>query len=529
MKFPGKANASNAAWVHGPDGTGIHSVLRAVLTAAAVAVLLIPMGAALVYLPWLPFAIIAGALLLLLIAVRLDIGLGLTLASLALGVCGDLDEDGTISVTKLLLMAVAALWLARMLVTKDIRLVKILSRNVSTLFLWGFLFWAFVSCVWSVSWVGSIMALIRVVSLAGMYVVIMAIVKNRRAMILVLTFSLVAGFLVCSGGIYEMVTQQSVQKFFGRSRSITVSTSGGSKLSSRKYGEYTTTAAAKISAETQGSWERVLATFGSENEYAVYICGLLGPAIAFWFVARRRLLKWMLAGVILVIVINIIGTGSRGGLLSLMMLFFVYLLCARFPLKWPIVTAMVPLAGAALFLLPAVFEQFRSGFTMEAITTDPRWYLYQMELAMFADHPLTGVGFGCFYLHYPYYHIPGSPFWALVGHNVPLQMLAEGGPVESMLWMAFCSSVIISLIRTVKISRDPVAWHLSVGLLSSLCAYALNSLMENSLGHSHFWACMGLGLAWAAVVHEEQRAELGERRPWLLAAGPRQRVAAAAT
>jgi len=461
------------------------------------------MGATLVVIPWLMFVLLAFISLLIFFAWRIDIALALTLATLALGVCGDLDEEGTITITKIMVFLVATIYIFQALARKDYRLIAILSRDSPTLFLWFFLLWATASMLWSTSWGGSLVAVLRVVSLAGMYIIILAIVQNRTHLRLVIAFAIIACALVTVGGVYEMVTHRSVQQFFGKSRAITVATTTGEKLSSRNYGQLEQSTTAYIIAATQGTWARVLATFGSENEYAAYLLGILGPAIAFWFLARRRLYKLLLSVFIFLVLVNLIGTGSRGGLLSFLTLCFVWLLCARLPLKWPIVAMLIPACGAALFLLPQVFEQFRSGFTMEAVTTDPRWYLYQMELAMWRDHPLTGGGFGTFYLSYGKYHIPGSPFWPLTGHNVPLQMLAEIGLPGSLLWLAVCGSIAYALIWAIRLSRDRFSWFLSVGLLSSVCSYLLNMLMENSLGQSHFWAILGLSVAWVAVQRDE--------------------------
>jgi len=467
------------------------------------------MGAAVVFAPWLPFAMIVLAVLLTGIAVRIDVALGVTLATIALGVCGDLDDEGTISVTKIMILVVAGFWFVQALTRKDYHLIRILSRDSPTLFLWLYLLWATASMLWSFSWGGSLVAVLRVVGLGGMYVIILAIVRSRTNLKLVLMITFIACGLLTVGGVYEMISHKSVQQFFGRTRAITVATSSGEKLSSRKYGEFEESATTRIMAATQGTWSRVLTTFGSENEYAAYILGLLGPAVGFWFVVRRKLHKWLLGGFVFLIFVNLIGTGSRGGLLSFMALCFVWLLCARFPLKWPIVALVIPASGAALFLLPQIFEQFRSGFTMEAITTDPRWYLYQMELAIWQNRPLTGNGFGTFYLSYGEYHIPGAPFWPLTGHNVPLQMLAELGVAGSLLWLAICGSVTYGLIWAIRHSQDRFSWFLSVGLLSSLCSYLLNMLMETSLGHSHFWALLGLCVAWVAILRNELTQEGG--------------------
>ena len=95
-----------------------------------------------------------------------------------------------------------------------------------------------------------------------------------------------------------------------------------------------------------------------------------------------------------------------------------------------------------------------SGATQdESILNRP--VLWKAALHMIAEHPLTGFGFGSFYLTYPS-HRPVADRWSAGqwAHNDPLQFAVEMGILAPLLLYAFLFSLLPRTRRALKNTND---------------------------------------------------------------------------
>ena len=143
-----------------------------------------------------------------------------------------------------------------------------------------------------------------------------------------------------------------------------------------------------------------------------------------------------LLGVALVYVAAILVTFSRGGLLGLVAVMGLYAWRRRSILLQGLMVLLV-VAG---LLLAGQFWTRGETFTNlnEDTTVRQRLATSQAGLAMFADHPLLGVGLGCSVIAWPLYAPEGLyTRGALVTHNTFVQALGETGALGFIPFILF--------------------------------------------------------------------------------------------
>jgi len=185
------------------------------------------------------------------------------------------------------------------------------------------------------------------------------------------------------------------------------------------------------------------------NFLAAYIV-----AVTVLAVAVRPLLprigRMLMPGVIIVLVIGLGATQSRGGMLAAIaaLVAAVVLMRGR---RLAVLATVVLLAGVGLAYFVAT-PTAASRLTSGADRGNGREDLWRVAGRMAADHPLTGVGLDNFRVRSgEYVRQPGLlKFVDLIAerphqvHNTYLQLLAENGVVGLALFVAFVSAVLSS-------------------------------------------------------------------------------------
>jgi len=165
--------------------------------------------------------------------------------------------------------------------------------------------------------------------------------------------------------------------------------------------------------------------FGNPNDLA-YSLVVLVPIAAFLVAGRRLLPRLAVLGISLLFIAAIFVTFSRGGLIGLVAVIGLY--------TWR--KKNILLQGLMVLLLLAGLSFAGRFWTRNENFSDlngdlsfhQRLATSQAGLAMFADHPLLGVGLGCSEIAWPLYAPPDLyTRTALVTHNTFIQPLSETG------------------------------------------------------------------------------------------------------
>lgn len=148
----------------------------------------------------------------------------------------------------------------------------------------------------------------------------------------------------------------------------------------------------------------------------------------------------------------VFATGSRGGLLSLLVGLFTAYILVLVRLMGPRLGAV--LAGASALLGMGFLSQVGMGstgarFSEMRLGEDGRAEIYKVIMKMIADSPWTGFGVGSFEFALPQYRpatISPRLIWEYA-HSSPLQLIAEIGIPAALLGFAILCGVLLTCIK----------------------------------------------------------------------------------
>jgi O-antigen ligase len=211
--------------------------------------------------------------------------------------------------------------------------------------------------------------------------------------------------------------------------------------------------------------QRAAGPFHESNFFALSMAALLPFALR---VAARGG-AWQALGfsAALSVFAGVLATGSRGGLVASLAGVGVFALWTR---QHQVVRASLVMLVAAVLLLP-VFASQLEGSKQRSI--EGRAAENRIALAMFADHPLIGVGPGQYMNRYRDYSrkIGNDPRPVRASHSLVLEVAAEQGIVG----LAGLLGAVLAMITAVR-RRGAHRDLLGRALITSLLVYAIGSL-----------------------------------------------------
>ncbi len=224
------------------------------------------------------------------------------------------------------------------------------------------------------------------------------------------------------------------------------------------------------------------------NEVALTIsAGALSLLIAF-ALRRRTPARVIVCGIGVVLVLaTVMLTGSRGGMISAMLVPGVYLL-RRYGL-WAVVPALA--AGVVLIALGG-----RGGHDAD-VSTMLRYEAWATGLRLFEDSPLFGVGAGMFGEHH-----------FLTAHNSFVLTLAELGFVGMVLFTAVLyvsmKTLVVGLRDLAHVPGAAAVQVWGMALLASLSGILFQINTLSFAYHSVLWLFLGLVGAWYSAIRHHR-------------------------
>ncbi len=229
------------------------------------------------------------------------------------------------------------------------------------------------------------------------------------------------------------------------------------------------------------SLEPLTATYVNRNHLASLLVLIALPAFSFSMFGGRRAVAWISRAVLPVLVLGILLTKSRGGILGLGGGGLAVGLLHYFPLRPDMSGRRTTVLAITLFLLVILgLAGFYGWFQLSELLPIPaphpgtlsirtRLSIWSSTLEMFLSRPIAGWGWGTFHHIYPSFKEAGVWYRVPHAHNEFLQLLAEGGVVGFLL-------ILISLILTLR--ELGVKYAASPGSISGLLALgAIGSLV----------------------------------------------------
>lgn len=272
---------------------------------------------------------------------------------------------------------------------------------------------------------------------------------------------------------------------------------------------------------------RLFGSLGNPNFLAAYGLMTLPVAGLLLLGARRKHGKGWLLAAVLVMLLAIFFTKSRGALYALagegaaLALYLAYDRRRGGELwksnrRWFLVLAV--LAGLTL-LLPNVRTSIQTTVTrtlatlqMHEIKLTPRLYIWRSALQMIRDHPILGAGLDTFQITFPKYRLP--EYWQLEwngtpekAHNFFLQIGATTGllGLAAWLWLIFG---FFSLMGRSLPNLSPERRHLAAAIMIAQIGFLIQIQFNFTVVAygSVFWLFLALG---PALNREEELPALG--------------------
>jgi hypothetical protein len=237
-------------------------------------------------------------------------------------------------------------------------------------------------------------------------------------------------------------------------------------------------------------------------------------------------LNTVVAVAILAFTFGVVLTVSRTGAVCILLLAL-----------WGVIDKQLPrFTRVLLWLLPLFLVLFWMGITEWAAASQhafagddqlhkgdlssSRFGIWKNTLALVAQHPWTGVGWGEFNFAWTLTPFPGRPvaFFDHT-HNLPLQLAVELGIPLAVLVMAL---VAVALVWAFNQARRQAGLErtTSAAALVMVLMIGIHSLLEYPLWYAYFLlpAAFAFGTALARPPEPEGRSGPATRSPWLVAA-----------
>lgn len=212
-------------------------------------------------------------------------------------------------------------------------------------------------------------------------------------------------------------------------------------------------------------------TLGDPNDLALVLLFPLGFTLG-WLCHNKGFSRFIAALAFVLLIMAILATQSRGGLLGVMTVSGVFA-WRRIENKALLVTAgLVVLLG--LFAMAGIDQRSSGGAAEQGIDESAmgRIYAWQAAFSMAIHSPMTGVGLDNFYANY-YFH---SPHWDGKNHAVHstwFGILAETGFVGLLVFIAVLWRMLKRIVALVAETHQPpatqmVAEAVLAGLLGTI-------------------------------------------------------------
>jgi probable O-glycosylation ligase (exosortase A-associated) len=246
---------------------------------------------------------------------------------------------------------------------------------------------------------------------------------------------------------------------------------------------------------TRASW---IGTFGDPNDLAYYLAAGVAAALGARELERSRARRVAWTAAIGLMLVAILFTQSRGGLITIGVVLALYTL--RTVKRARTAIPMIAVVVLAAFLAPRATWS-RAGTTLayqEDASARGRIDAWNTGQNVFADRPFVGVGLGAFQFSWAEY-APGDAGPARAPHNTFVQVLAETGLVGVSL---FFGALVIGLTCALRAARSPLTATLGWSTFAGLCAFAVASLTLGELYSWPVYILLGLSASLARLVRE---------------------------
>ncbi len=248
---------------------------------------------------------------------------------------------------------------------------------------------------------------------------------------------------------------------------------------------------------------RMYSTLENPNLLGAYLVMIISLLSAFLLTEKGRARKISFAVILLVLLLCLALTYSRGAWLSLAAI--VLGLTLFYDKRFGFLFLLIPIVLA--FYHGQMVERFLSLFSGEDTSVGLRFALWESTEAMIEEHPLLGIGWGTYFLAYPEYNFFIQDEHVLIfhAHNMYLNMLAEVGILGGLSFLlALFAQGYISW-KIYRQGRNPFATAMGLGGLLMVMAMAMIGMSDHVLFSRSISFCFwSLSALCTSCLHERE-------------------------
>ena len=242
-------------------------------------------------------------------------------------------------------------------------------------------------------------------------------------------------------------------------------------------------------------------TVGDSNYYAV--SALLSLPLAYYlgFAKRPQVEKIFCLGCLMVTLLGLTVSASRGGFLGLIasFLFVIWRSRQRVRNLLVVILLVVPMALVSpISPLRRLMDPNHSDTEAE----DNRTIVWKAGLHMIEAHPLVGVGLGNFKSAVISYEEPGEKK-TFIAHNVYIEIAAEMGLPALLVFFAIiiCTFQTLERVRRRTIrGGSSFLYQAAIGVQAGLIGYVVSSFFSSEEYQKLFWLMISISTCMPALV-----------------------------
>ncbi|MFW6129847.1 MAG: O-antigen ligase family protein [Atribacterota bacterium] len=228
--------------------------------------------------------------------------------------------------------------------------------------------------------------------------------------------------------------------------------------------------------------------FVNRDHFAGYISMVIPLGLSLLFILGKTEKKILLGFTIVIMIIALIYSVSRGGVLSFLgsMIFFSFLLFKyrkKDKNKIYYLGAIILTAVIFLFWLKVAPEMDRLSkiAASERYTLDPRIPVWKDSLGMIKDYPVFGTGLGTYEYAFQRYRTHDMDSYFRNAHNDYLQVLTGTGITGFLIILSFFIIYFKYILKTLNNVSKYNNFYLCIGGLSSVASILLHSFVDFNL------------------------------------------------
>ncbi|MDY6972660.1 MAG: O-antigen ligase family protein, partial [Thermodesulfobacteriota bacterium] len=288
-------------------------------------------------------------------------------------------------------------------------------------------------------------------------------------------------------GSYELASGNSILSFFGLDYHL---------ISGSSEGILATTKTDVLSVDREAEWFRVASTYLDPDLFCVFVILSLGYAMGLWHLTVSGFWRAIIVIYFPLAHAMLIATGSRSGFLAIFAFWIMVLFMFRVRFRIALITFSCAGILCLIPFLHELFPAYRSGISMDAFHSDARYGFWKTGINMIRDKPLIGIGLANFTAEYFDYSSPSAiKGKAYMAHNIFLQVLSETGLIGLVFFLALIFSVLTTLWRMIRDSKDAEIVNLSKCLFVSGVSCVPLALTHNVLDLAYLWITLGVIVA----------------------------------